>query len=58
VLHLQLEDLLVGEDPPVGAVDAGLGVLDDGVGVAPVTPAECLGLASGGIHALCRSIDR
>ena len=32
VLDLQFEDLLVGEDPTVGAVDAGLGVVDDGVG--------------------------
>ena len=32
VLHLQLEDLLVGEDPPVGAVDAGFRVVDHGVG--------------------------
>jgi hypothetical protein len=32
VLHLQLELLLVGEDPAVGAVDAGRGIVDDGVG--------------------------
>ena len=32
VLDLQFEDLLVGEDPAVGAVDAGLRVVDDGVG--------------------------
>ena len=32
VLDLELEDLLVGEDPPVRAVDACLGVVDDGVG--------------------------
>ena len=32
VAHLQLEDLLVGEDPAVGPVDAGIAVVDDGIG--------------------------
>ena len=32
VLHLQLEDVFVGEDAAVGAIHARLGVIDDGVG--------------------------